>query len=548
MAGYTAHIDSFARDRLPPRQQWPWLNRQAPDFAFPERLNAGVELLDRTVARGLAGRPALRTGHETWSYARLLDETNRIANVLRQELGLVPGHRVLLRGTNAPMLAAGWLAVLKAGGIAVPTMPLLRAGELALIIEKTQARLALCERRIAGELEAAQGAVPVLERVCCYDGGGESQDELERLMAAQPPDFEAVATAADDIAVILFTSGTTGRPKGAMHTHGDLLAITRSFPRAVLRPRPEDIFIGSPPLAFAYGLGGLLAFPLRYGASVVLLEPTTADGFLEALHRHRATVCLTAPTAYRAMLKELSGADGPARRFAALRLCASAGEALTLATFEAWREATGLAIVDGIGTTEMLNHFISAPPEEVRPGATGKALPGYEAMIVDEAMRPLPDGEVGRLAVRGPTGCRYLDDARQRDYVVDGWNLTGDAFRRDADGYFWYAARTDDMIVSAGYNIAGPEVEEALLRHPAVAECAVVAAADELRGQIAKAFVVPAVGHAGDARLARELQDFVKGCIAPYKYPRAVAFLDALPKTPTGKVQRYLLRQRDGGS
>jgi 2-aminobenzoate-CoA ligase len=541
MAAYTAHLDGFARASMPAESDWPRFNR-AGAFAYPERLNAATALLDRS-ARMFAERPALLAPGTTWSYRRLLAETNRIAHVLAEDLELVPGNRVLLRGPNSPTLIACCLAVWKAGGIAVPTMPLLRAGELKVIADKTLARLALVDARYGEDMDACQARTASLERVVRFDGTGGEGADLEALGASKPTDFDAVATAAEDVAAILFTSGTTGEPKGAMHSHANVMAITESFPKAVLRPTPADVFAGTPPLAFAYGFGGLMAIPLRHGAAAVLLDAPGPDALLEGLLRFRATVCMTAPTAYRAMLRRLAGTPASERHFAGLRLCASAGEVLTPATIDAWREATGLGLVDGIGTTEMLNHFISAPPEDVRPGATGRALPGYEAMVVDDAMRPVPAGEIGRLAVRGPTGCRYLADPRQRDYVVDGWNLTGDAFRRDEDGYFWYAARTDDMIVSAGYNIAGPEVEAALLQHPAVAECAVVAAPDAFRGQIAQAFVVLGSGHAPSAALAAELQDFVKARIAPYKYPRAVAFLDALPLTATGKVQRYRLRE-----
>jgi 2-aminobenzoate-CoA ligase len=544
MPPYTAHLDDFARANMPPEADWPWFNR-APPFDYPQRLNAAEALLAESGVRH-ASRPALRSNHETWTYARLQATANRLAHVLVDDFDLVPGNRVLLRGPNSPMLIAACLAVWKAGGIVVPTMPLLRAAELRIIAEKTRARFALVDDRYVDAIVACRDQVPTLERVGAYSGtAGEA--ELEALMAAKPPHFEAVSTAAEDVAVILFTSGTTGEPKGAMHSHAAVMAITECYPREVLRPTPDDVFVGSAPLAFAYGFGGLMAFPLRYGASVALLDAPGPEALLEAIGRHDASICLTAPTAYRAMLRSLSGAPAAERRFPRLRFCASAGEALTPATIDAWREANGLTLADGIGTTEMLNHFIASRPAAYRPGATGRVLPGYQAMVVDDALRPLPACEVGRLAVRGPTGCRYLADPRQRDYVVDGWNLTGDAFRRDEDGYFWYAARTDDMIVSAGYNIAGPEVEAALLRHPAVAECAVVGAPDAFRGQIAHAFVVLAEGRVAAPALARELQDFVKAEIAPYKYPRAVAFIDALPLTATGKVQRFKLRQLAAG-
>ena len=541
MSDYTAHVDSFARDRMPPVALRPWINREPPQFAYPKILNCAVELLDRTSNPGHADRPALHSLRQTWSYRHLQEQVNRIAHVLTDDLGLVPGNRVLLRSFNNPMAVACWLAVAKAGGIVVATMPLLRAGELETIVNKTEAKLALCDQRLATALQACRGRTPSLEQTCLFDGQ-ELHAELEDLMGEKQSSFEPCATGRDDIVVIVFTSGTTGEPKGAMHSHSDIMAITEAFPRAVLKPTPDDIFIGSPPLAFSYGLGSLMAFPLKFGASAVLLESATPDNLIEAIARFKATICCTVPTGYRAILQKLDPASAKRPALPSLRLCASAGEALPLATFEAWQHLTGLPIVDGIGTTEMLNHFISSPVDAIRPGATGKPLPGYQARIVDDAMNTLPAGEVGRLAVRGPTGCCYLDDPRQADYVVNGWNLTGDAFHQDEDGYFWYAARSDDMIVSSGYNIAGPEVEDALLHHPAVAECAVVAAPDKARGAVAKAYIVLSDGRAGDDGLARELQEFVKGRIAPYKYPRAVTFLSELPKTQTGKVQRHRLR------
>ena len=494
-----------------------------------------------------ATRPAFRTVNGVWDYRHLADQARRIARVLVEDLGLVSGNRVLIRSGNNPMAVACWLGIVLAGGISVATMPLLRGGEIATIANRTKARLALCDARLEGELRGCLESCPSLERSCLFDGGESGAgSELELLMAGKTAGFKPVDTAADDIALIAFTSGTTGRPKGAMHAHSDIMAISRAFPRAVLKPTPEDIFIGTPPLAFTFGFGALVVFPLTHGASTVLLESPSPEDLLRAVGEFQATICLTVPTAYRAMLRalEASGAGGLER----LRICASAGEALPLATYEAWLRATGLRIVDGIGSTEMLNHFISTPVDEIRPGATGKPLPGYEAMIVDENMAPLPPGEIGRLAVRGPTGCRYLDDPRQADYVVDGWNLTGDSFRMDDDGYFWFQARSDDMIVSSGYNIAGAEVEDALLHHDAVAECAIVAAPDPGRGHIVKAYVVLADGYRAGAERVLELQDFVKARIAPYKYPRAIEFIDELPKTQTGKIQRYRLREDAAGA
>jgi 2-aminobenzoate-CoA ligase len=542
MSAASAHIDGFARERLPPREQWPAFEFDLPVLRYPPRLNCGVELLDRMVAAGHGDRPVLVTPHERVTYRQLLERANRMARVLTEDYGLVPGNRVLIRAANNPTFVAAWFAVAKAGGIVVATMPLLRARELAVILEKAQIGLALCDERLAEEMEAAVATAPVCRRIAWFNGSGLPGQgaELEQAMARKPADFANCDTAADDIVLIAFTSGTTGKPKGTMHFHRDVLAISDCFPRFVLKPRADDVFIGSPPIAFTFGLGGLVTFPMRVGASTVLIETPSPDNLLQAMAEFRATVCFTAPTAYRRLADKVAGTD-----IRSLRRCVSAGETLPLPTFEAWQSATGLSIIDGIGATEMLHIFIAASDDDIRPGATGKPVPGYRAMVVDEAMQPVPAGQVGRLAVRGPTGCRYLADERQKDYVVEGWNLTGDAYRMDEDGYFWFQARTDDMIVSGGYNISGPEIEEALLEHEAVAECAVVGAPDPDRSAIVKAFVVLRAGKAASPELARALQDFVKQRIAPYKYPRAIEFADNLPRTETGKVQRFVLRQRE---
>jgi 2-aminobenzoate-CoA ligase len=532
----SAHLDTFARDRLPPRDQQPEFIFELPELQFPERLNCASELLDRWVTHGHGDRPCVRGGGVQWTYAQLQAQANRIARVLVEDMGLVPGNRVLLRGANQPMLAACWFGVVKAGGIAVGSMPLLRAKELTQIVQKAEVSHALCDARLAGELDAAREACPTLKRVLHYHS--DAPDGLEARLAGKSAQFDNVDTAADDTCLIAFTSGTTGQPKGTMHFHRDVMAACACWPRHVLRATADDVFIGSPPLAFTFGLGGLLLFPLSIGASTVLLEKASPELLLPAIAEHRATVCFTAPTSYRAMAPQAVQHD-----LSSLRKCVSAGEALPAATRALWKQATGIEMIDGIGSTELLHIFISHDEAHAKPGATGTAVPGYRACVLDDEGRPAPAGQVGRLAVKGPTGCRYLADDRQRNYVHDGWNLTGDAYLVDADGYFVYQARTDDMIISGGYNIAGPEVESALLAHPKVAECGVVGAADADRGQIVKAFVVLRPGHAPSPELARELQEHVKQSIAPYKYPRAIEFVDALPRTETGKLQRFKLRQ-----
>jgi 2-aminobenzoate-CoA ligase len=543
----SAHLDTFTRDGLPPLDQWPELLLGTPDTDVPrapgtprgpERLNCGAELLDRTAARLGDDRPALRSATgEGWSYGRLRERVDAIAHALTDRLGVVPGNRVLLRGPNTPHLAACWLAIMKAGAVAVTVLAQHRSGELATLCAAARVSHALCDVRCLDALSRA--AVPGL-LITPYGGGG--PDDLLTLAASVSGPYRAVDTAADDVALIAFTSGTTGRPKGCMHFHRDVLAIADTFSRHVLRPEPDDVFAGSPPLGFTFGLGGLVVFPLHAGASSLLLEEAHPRQLLAAVTEHRVSVLFTAPTAYRAMLDELA-ARPAAYDIRSLRRCVSAGENLPAATWHAWRERTGLVIVNGIGATELLHIFLSAADETARPGATGLPVPGWQARIVDDTGSSVPDGEPGLLAVRGPVGCRYLADPRQREYVRDGWNVTGDTYVREADGYFRYVARADDMIISAGYNVPGPEVEEALLAHPDVVEAAVVGRADERRGQIVAAHVVLRAGVAQNEATADALRAFVRARLVPYKAPRVVVFLDALPRTPTGKLQRFRLRE-----
>lgn len=541
---HTAHVDTFVRDSLPPKSQWPQLVFDLPELHYPKHLNCAAELLDRMVADGHGARTVIRTliGGKPYSctYGQLLHRVDQIAQVLTGDLKLKPGNRVLLRAPNNPMMAACCLAVIKAGLVAVPTMPLLRATELKQIIDKARVGAALCDVRLKEEMELARAGCRDLKQVLYFNDAG--PDSLEQRLAAKPAHFAHADTAADDPCLIAFTSGTTGRPKGTVHFHRDVLAMCDCFPRSCLKPSQNDIFCGTPPLAFTFGLGGLLCFPMRFGASTVLMERLTPDDLLETIAKTRATICFTAPTYYRQMAGLVRNHD-----LRSLKKCVSAGEALPDATRQMFKEASGIEIIDGIGATEMIHIFIAHTPERVRRGATGYAIPGYAAKVIDAAGNPCAPGVVGRLAVKGPTGCRYLADSRQTDYVIGsgsmrGWNLTGDAYKMDADGYFYYQARTDDMIISAGYNIAGPEVEAALLQHPAVAECGVVGVADAERGQIVKAFVVLKPGYTGNEPMVKELQEFVKKTIAPYKYPRALEFMASLPRTETGKLQRFKLR------
>jgi 2-aminobenzoate-CoA ligase len=532
---YTAHVDTFARDNMPPPEQLPEFLFTRPEFHYPPRVNCVVPFLDRWVEEGHGDAPCMFGLTDSYTYRELQALVNRICNVLVDKLGLVPGGRVLLRSANNPMMVATYLAVIKAGGVCVATMPLLRAKELAYPIQKAKIALALCDGKLADEMEKAKLAAPELQRIVYW--GVEGVDSLEALIADASPDFTAVDTASDDICLIAFTSGTTGDPKGTMHFHRDMLAVCDGFAHNVLRASKDDRFIGSAPLAFTFGFGGVL-FPLHIGASFVVMEKAGPDELPVAIERFKVTVCFTAPTSYRAMLAKLGSHD-----ISSLRKCVSAGETLPKGTYDAWLKATGIKLMDGIGGTEMLHIFICATEEEIRPGSTGKPVPGYIAKIIDDEGNDAAPGTMGRLAVKGPTGCKYLADPRQLKFVQNGWNLTGDTFIMDEDGYFWYKSRSDDMIVSAGYNIAGPDVEAALLTHPAVADCGVVGSPDEARGMLVKAYIVLAPGFTGDDALTLELQNHVKREIAPYKYPRAIEFVTQLPKTETGKLKRFALRQ-----
>jgi 2-aminobenzoate-CoA ligase len=533
----SAHIDTFARDRLPPPELQPAFLFELPALQFPAQLNCATELLDRRISEGQGDRLCIQApGGLRWTYADLQERANRIAHVLVQDMGLVPGNRVLLRAPNNPMLAACWFAVMKAGGIAVATMPLLRAKELKGIVAKGEVTHALCDAALADELQATLAECPQLTQVRTFNDAGPAG--LEAARALKSPQFLNVDTAADDTCLLAFTSGTTGIPKATMHFHRDVMAACVCWPPHVLRPTESDIFIGSPPLAFTFGLGGLLLFPMSVGASTVLLEKAGPPQLLEGIKDFGATVLFTAPTSYRTL-----AARGIDLRRTPLRKCVSAGEALPASTRTLWREATGIELIDGIGATELLHIFISADEAHARPGATGTVVPGYRAKVVDDEMNEVSVGTVGKLAVQGPTGCRYLADERQKGYVQGGWNLTGDAYLMDADGYFHYQARTDDMIISAGYNIAAPEVEDALMAHPAVAEVGVTGVPDDERGQIVKAYVVLRPGQVASDEMVKTLQDFVKQTVAPYKYPRAIQFMEKLPRTQTGKLQRFKLRE-----
>lgn len=540
MLGPTAHVDTFARDHLPPPELWPDLPQKG--FDYPDHLNAAVELTDRLVEQGFGDHVALIGNGRERTYKELTDWTNRLAQALVSDFGVKPGSRVLIRSANNPAMVACWLAATKAGAVVVNTMPMLRAGELGAIVDKARITHALCDTRLMDELALCAKSSKFLKTVVGFDGTANHDAELDRAALSKPVKFDAVKTGRDDVALLGFTSGTTGSPKATMHFHRDLLIIADGYAREVLGVTHEDVFIGSPPLAFTFGLGGLAIFPLRFGATACLLENASPPNMIEIIQKYRATVCFTAPTAYRVMLKAMEeGAD-----LSSLRAAVSAGETLPAPVYEEWMAKTGKPMLDGIGATEMLHIFISNRFGDSFPACTGRPVSGYEARIVGPDMQDLPNGEVGRLAVRGPTGCRYLSDReRQRAYVKGGWNLTGDSFWRDDHGYFHFAARSDDMIISSGYNIAGPEVEAALLSHDDVLECAVIGAPDPERGQIVEAHVVLAAGATADDVTIMRLQHHVKATIAPYKYPRRVIFTDALPKTATGKIQRFRLR-KDG--
>ncbi|MDE1132032.1 MAG: AMP-binding protein [Ascidiaceihabitans sp.] len=537
MLSASAHTDTFARDNLPPEDQMP--DFLLDGFEYSERLNVGVELTDALVAKGFGDNTALIGNGRRRTYKELSDWTNRLAHVLVDDLGVEPGNRVLIRSANNPAMVACWLAATKVGAVVVNTMPMLRAMELGQIVDKAEITFALCDARLMDEMEACAAISTFLTRVVAFDGTSNHDAELDQLALEKSVKFDAVQTGRDDVALLGFTSGTTGSPKATMHFHRDLLITADGYAREVLGVTPDDVFVGSPPLAFTFGLGGLAIFPLRFGATATLLEAASPPNMIEIIQKYKATVCFTAPTAYRAMLSAMEeGAD-----LSSLRAAVSAGETLAAPIYNDWMEKTGKPMLDGIGATEMLHIFISNRFDDHKPACTGRPVTGYQAKVIGENGAEVPRGTVGRLAVRGPTGCRYLNDDRQSAYVADGWNITGDAFMMDGDGYLHFAARNDDMIISSGYNIAGPEVEAALMSDPHVAECAVIGVPDEARGMIVQAHVVLAQGAPTDETI-KILQDHVKATIAPYKYPRSVKFCDALPKTQTGKIQRFLLKKQ----
>jgi 2-aminobenzoate-CoA ligase len=538
MLGPTGHVDSFARDNLPPPELCPEFLLEG--FEYPDRLNVAVELTDKIVDQGMGDNTALIGNGRQRTYKELADWTNRLAHALVEDYGVKPGNRILIRSANNPAMVACWLAATKAGAVVVNTMPMLRAGELAQIVDKAEITLALCDTRLMDELVLCAKTSNFLKLVVGFDGTANHDAELDRVALNKPVKFTSVDTGRDDVALLGFTSGTTGEPKATMHFHRDLLIIADGYAREVLGVTQDDVFIGSPPLAFTFGLGGLAVFPLRFGATATLLEAASPENMIEIIETYKATVCFTAPTAYRVMLAAMEdGAD-----LSSLRAAVSAGETLPAPVYDAWIKKTGKPMLDGIGATEMLHIFISNRFEDSKAACTGKPVRGYLAKIVDDEMNDVPTGTTGRLAVKGPTGCRYLSDDRQRAYVRDGWNLTGDSFYQADDGYFHFAARSDDMIVSSGYNIAGPEVEAALLSHPAVLECGVVAAPDDERGHIVQAHVVLTPDFSPDDETRKSLQDHVKKSIAPFKYPRSFVFIEALPKTQTGKIQRFRLKQQ----
>lgn len=528
----TAHADHFVRDHLPPKDQLPEFIFETPELQFPDRLNAAVALLDNAVLEGAGDRAAVIGKDIRWTYRQLQEKVNQLACFLTEEMGLVPGNRVLLRGANTPWFAASWLAVWKAGGVAVGTMPLLRAKELKQFIHLAKISHALCEASLAEELNLARLECPELLQVLFF-----GDDAFQKTLSARSTDFTPVETAADDPALIAFTSGTTGIPKGCIHLHRDVMAMCEVAAGYWIKPGPDDVFIGTPPLAFTFGLGGLLCFPLWAKASTVLLEKLTPPRLVEAIGQFHATICVTSPTGYRQMTELV-----PKHDIRSLTKCVSAGEALPVDTRKKWREATGIQIHDGIGGTELIHVYLASDPGNYREGALGKFLPGYRGMLVDDQMKSVAVGKTGKLAIKGPTGCRYLADDRQKSFVKEGWNITGDAYHQDSDGYFYYHARVDDIIVTSGYNVAGPEVESVLLEHPAVMECGVIGVPDPDRGQILKAFVVLNQGYIAEPKMVKVLQDFVKNTAAPYKYPRAIEFVPDLPRTETGKLQRFKLK------
>ena len=537
MIGPSAHLDTFSRDNLPEESLQP--DFLLDNFNYPSFLNVAEELTDAMVKKGFGDNIALIGNGRRRTYKELTDWTNRLANTLIEDYGVQSGNRVLIRSANNPAMVACWLAATKVGAVVVNTMPMLRSQELEKIINKAEITHALCDSRLLSELESCMGSNKFLKYLIPFDGSANHASVLDEAALEKSVKFDAIKTGRDDVALLGFTSGTTGDPKATMHFHRDLLIIADGYAKEVLKVSDTDIFVGSPPLAFTFGLGGLAIFPLRFGATATLLEDASPPNMIDIIQKYKATVCFTAPTAYNIMLKAMNeGVD-----LSSLRAAVSAGETLPAPIYKDWLKKTGKPMLDGIGATELLHIFISNRFDDHKESCTGKPVLGYQAKIVDDDFKEIKLGQVGRLAVKGPTGCRYLSDDRQSEYVVDGWNITGDSFYEDQEGYFHFAARNDDMIISSGYNIAGPEVEATLLSHPAVFECAVIAFPDKDRGSIVQAHIVLNDQFIENDLMIKELQDYVKNTIAPYKYPRSILFKKSLPKTKTGKIQRFLLRE-----
>jgi len=526
------YTDNFAHDNLPSIDLQPDYLCDLPQFQHPEMLNCVERLLDNHIKKGNGDAVCIRTFEESWTYNNLFEKANQIAHVFIDDLGLVSGNRVLLRSANNPMMVACWFAVLKAGGIVVSTMPLLRSKELTTIIDCAEISIAISDSDLADEMNQVESKF--LKITSFFRNG-----DLDKLTQYKPKNFENYHSKADSVCLIGFTSGTTGLPKMTAHYHKDILNICEAFPVYSLQPTKDDIFIGSPPLGFTFGLGGLVLFPMYFGASTFLIEKPSPDLLLKAIQEYKVTICFTAPTAWRVLTTKLNEFN-----VSSLRKCVSAGETLPLQVWHDWYDATGLKIIDGIGSTEILHIFISSNEENMIPGATGLPILGYEAKIIDENGNELPINESGKLAIKGITGCKYLNrEEKQKEYVQNGWNITGDIFKKDDNGYYWFVARGDDMIISSGYNIAAIEVESVLLTHEDILECAVVGLPDEERGMLVCAHIVLKDNNKASVEFKKTIQQWFKQVAAPYKYPRVINFIESLPKTETGKIQRFKLKK-----
>jgi benzoate-CoA ligase len=512
-----------------------------PEIVIPDRFNATAYFVDRIVEEGHGARTAILCGDQAISYQEVLAEVNRAGNALL-ELGVEIENRVALLLLDCPEFAYAFFGAIKIGAVPVPINTLLKPQDYGYLLRDSRARALIVSAEL---LSSVESILPTLERMRHVVVVGEAARyaSFAQLLQRQAADLEAADTCKDDVAFWLYTSGTTGMSRAAVHLQHDMVYCSRLYADSILNIGPEDRTFSIAKLYFAYGLGNALYCPFAVGASTVFFPGRPMpEAVFTTVKRYRPTLFFGVPTAYAAMLH--AAEQGAEADFSSVRLCVSAGEPLPAGLYRRWLDRFGVEILDGIGSTEVLHIFLSNRPGSVRPGSSGLPVPGYEAQIVDDDGATVGPGEIGNLMVRGDSTCAYYwnkHDASRRQ-IAGEWIRTGDKYHTDEDGYFWYDGRSDDMLKAGGIWVSPTEVEGVIVEHPAVLECAVVGAEDEERLVKPKAYVVLKDGAQAADGLVLEIQELVKGRLAPYKYPRWIEFVDDLPKTATGKIQRYKLR------